>query len=49
MLIAIATSEQYVSPHFGRCQEYTLVEIVNGKVTKKGSGCQSRTCTGCDS
>lgn len=35
MIIAIATDGGYVSPHFGRCQEYTLVDIVDGNVKEK--------------
>lgn len=35
MIIAIATDGRHVSPHFGRCQAYTLVEIENGSVVKK--------------
>lgn len=35
MLIAIATDQEYVSPHFGRCQGYTLVCIEGGKVIKR--------------
>ena len=27
MIIAIATDGRYVSPHFGRCQAYTLVDV----------------------
>jgi len=35
MLIAIATDEGNVSPHFGRCQTYTMVDIENGHIVKK--------------
>ncbi|MFA5675864.1 MAG: NifB/NifX family molybdenum-iron cluster-binding protein [Christensenellales bacterium] len=35
MLIAIATDNESVSPHFGRCQGYTLVRIEGGKVIKR--------------
>lgn len=35
MKIAIATDEDMVSAHFGRCRCYTIVDIVNGKVTAK--------------
>lgn len=35
MLIAIATDGGYVSPHFGRCQVYTLVDIENGHIVKR--------------
>jgi len=35
MIIAIATDNDYVSPHFGRCQAYTMVDIINGKVLKR--------------
>ncbi len=35
MIIAIATDGGYVSPHFGRCQTYTLVETVGGNVKDK--------------
>ncbi len=35
MLIAIATDGEYVSPHFGRCQTYTLVDITDGVMKSK--------------
>jgi len=35
MKIAISTDMGYVSAHFGRCPEFTIVDIENGKVTKK--------------
>lgn len=35
MRIAISTEGQYVSPHFGRCPYFTLVDIENGKTVKK--------------
>jgi predicted Fe-Mo cluster-binding NifX family protein len=35
MIVAIATDGGYVSPHFGRCQTYTMVDITNGNVVKK--------------
>jgi predicted Fe-Mo cluster-binding NifX family protein len=35
MKIAISTDSGMVSPHFGRCPEFTIVEIEDGKVTKK--------------
>jgi len=34
MMTAIATDGGYVSPHFGRCQAYTLVDIADGQVVK---------------
>ncbi len=34
MVIAIATDGEYVSPHFGRCQAYTLVDIADGQAVK---------------
>ena len=27
MIIAIAADNSYVSPHFGRCQAYTMVDV----------------------
>ncbi len=33
--VAIATDGDFVSPHFGRCQSYTLVDIEDGKIIKK--------------
>ena len=33
--IAISTDSGMVSPHFGRCPEFTIVEITDGKVIKK--------------
>ncbi|MBN1298797.1 MAG: NifB/NifX family molybdenum-iron cluster-binding protein [Actinobacteria bacterium] len=32
MKIAISTDGDFVSPHFGRCPQFTLVDIENGKV-----------------
>ncbi len=32
MKVAISTENGYVSPHFGRCPSYTLVEIREGKI-----------------
>ncbi|MBN2537015.1 NifB/NifX family molybdenum-iron cluster-binding protein [candidate division WOR-3 bacterium] len=34
MKVAVATDAGLVSAHFGRCSEYTLAEIENGKVVK---------------
>ncbi|MBW2995442.1 NifB/NifX family molybdenum-iron cluster-binding protein [Candidatus Woesearchaeota archaeon] len=35
MKIAVSTDSGMVSPHFGRCPEFTIAEIEDGKVTKK--------------
>jgi predicted Fe-Mo cluster-binding NifX family protein len=35
MKIAISTDGQYVSPHFGRCPEFTILEIEDGKLINK--------------
>ena len=35
MLFAIATDGGYVSPHFGRCQTYTMVDVENGHIVKR--------------
>jgi predicted Fe-Mo cluster-binding NifX family protein len=35
MRIAISTDGRYVSPHFGRCESFTLVDIENGKTIKR--------------
>ncbi len=35
MRIAISTDGGYVSPHFGRCPSFTLVDIENGKAVKR--------------
>ena len=35
MRIAISTDGDFVSAHFGRCPSFTLVDIENGKVTKR--------------
>jgi len=35
MLFAIATDGGYVSPHFGRCQAYTIVDIEKGYVVNR--------------
>lgn len=35
MKIAISTEKGYVSPHFGRCPQYTIVEIEGKEIKKK--------------
>ena len=35
MKIAISTDGDFVSAHFGRCPEYTILDIENGKVIRK--------------
>ncbi|MBA1336952.1 MAG: hypothetical protein HPY66_3388 [Firmicutes bacterium] len=35
MRIAISTDRRHVSPHFGRCPSFTLVDIENGKTLKR--------------
>jgi len=35
MRVAISTDGEFVSEHFGRCPSFTIVDIKNGKVTKK--------------
>ena len=35
MKIAISTDGKYVSPHFGRCPSFTIVEIEEDKVVSK--------------
>ena len=35
MKIAISTDSGKVAEHFGRCPQFTIAEIENGKVTKK--------------
>jgi len=35
MRVAISTDGGLVSAHFGRCPSFTIVEIDNGKITKK--------------
>ncbi|MGM0365335.1 MAG: NifB/NifX family molybdenum-iron cluster-binding protein [Actinomycetota bacterium] len=35
MKIAISTDGNKVSPHFGRCPQFTLVEISKGRVSEK--------------
>ena len=35
MRVAIATDGGMVSPHFGRCQTYTMVDVVDGSITEK--------------
>jgi len=35
MRIAISTDGNYVSPHFGRCPQFTIVDIEDGKLLKK--------------
>lgn len=35
MKIAISTDNGMISAHFGRCPEFTVAEIENGKITSK--------------
>jgi predicted Fe-Mo cluster-binding NifX family protein len=35
MKVAISTDADYVSPHFGRCPSFTIVEIKEGEVLSK--------------
>ncbi len=35
MRIVISTEQENVAQHFGRCPEFTLVDIENGNVTRK--------------
>ena len=35
MKVAISTESGYVSPHFGRCPSYTIVEIKEGKILNR--------------
>lgn len=35
MKVAISTEGENVSPHFGRCPFFTILEIDNGKVVKR--------------
>ena len=35
MRIAIATDGEYVSPHFGRCPSYTLIDVENKKTVNR--------------
>jgi len=35
MRVAISTDGDFVSPHFGRCPSYTIIDIEGDKVTKK--------------
>lgn len=35
MRVAISTEGDFVSAHFGRCPTFTLVDIENGKITKR--------------
>ena len=35
MRVAISTDGEFVSAHFGRCPSFTLVDIENGKATRK--------------
>ena len=35
MRIAISTDGDFVSAHFGRCPDFTIVDIEDGKITKK--------------
>lgn len=35
MIIAVATEENMVAQHFGRCPEYTLFKVVEGAVSEE--------------
>jgi predicted Fe-Mo cluster-binding NifX family protein len=35
MRVAISTDGKYVSPHFGRCESYTFVDIEQGNIIKR--------------
>ncbi len=35
MKMAISTDGDYVSPHFGRCPSFTIIEIEDGKLLKR--------------
>lgn len=35
MRVAISTDRGYVSQHFGRCPSFTIIEIVNNKISSK--------------
>jgi predicted Fe-Mo cluster-binding NifX family protein len=35
MRIAISTDGEFVSPHFGRCPSFTIIDIENGQITNK--------------
>ncbi len=35
MKLAISTDGEYVSPHFGRCPSFTILDIENGELVKK--------------
>lgn len=35
MKIAISTDGQYVSPHFGRCPEFTIIEVEDNDLKNK--------------
>lgn len=35
MRVAISTDGKFVSAHFGRCPSFTLIDIENGRVTKR--------------
>ena len=35
MKVAISTDNGFVSAHFGRCPEFTIVEVDAGKISKK--------------
>lgn len=37
MRIAISTDGDYVSSHFGRCPVFTIVDIKDGRITRKES------------
>jgi len=45
MRLAIATENDQVSPHFGHCEKFTVVDIENGKVAKREElSCPAHDC-----
>lgn len=35
MLVVVSTEDGNISPHFGRCQQYTLYEVADGVIKSK--------------
>ena len=35
MRIAVSTDGENVASHFGRCSEYTIVDVENGEIIKQ--------------
>ena len=46
MKVAIAKDGDFVSEHFGHCNEYALFVVENSKITLTGDSCEPRARAG---